>query len=969
MRALAMPRIVLSTAAVLAAALLGCGGGGDGDGANQVGPDGDGGVTGDGGPAAEDTRPYCERPDGPYDGPRALFAAYCDAMSRCNAAHSLGYAFACRQECVQSFYFGSSCGLSHGENPRDRFNRHLVQRTVTMDATQGAACGAWLASASCADVTAFLGGGHAISASSSGTSEPDVPSACAGTLKISDPEGSSSSGSAPSGAACTSSSECQKGLYCKATPSDAGKVFCSVCTPLPSAGAPCLEGGCAADAYCDGSAQPPVCKQGQLPDGTPCTDGRACASEVCRKGACFTMKSDGAACSADDECTSGLCHAGVCTKKGAVGEACAPDLPCLTDKCLAGTCFKVRAVGESCTANDQCFYNCSPGSDCNSCYQGACIAARPSGQPCDTDANCVASAICYQGTCRGKNDLPLGAACTLSNQCQYGSARCIGNVCVAAKVNGASCGTAEECASSVCYKSHCGYGAGDGCADTTSCWVGLNCANHVCVAPKADGQSCTYREDCIGGACVGNLCATVKTTGQSCTTSPQCELGHFCDVAGGSKCAATRANGEVCTTDEGCSGGHCDTVHGLCGLPSGDACYSDFQCQGYCNGTTCAAKQGPGASCALDKVCLGYCVSSHCVTLKPYGSDCYGNKECAGGVCEYTGTGFGSGSHCRGPGECLVDGDCLATEFCSSATYPSKCATKKADGQTCSNSKECQHICYSSTKCVAALPNGASCSTGADCTSGKCKGVCVDPTSCYADADCPKGQFCDSSSGFSYHCSAPFADGSGCRDDGQCQSGYCSIASRTCKARPVMGGACQPLECPTDAFCSNGKCAPRKGPGEACNPVLGQDPECFSPYLCQGGTCKPMGLECKPASIGQTCTLLSACADGAYCDILDHFTCKARAPVGASCDAGFLNAAGLDICADGAACQGKTCVATVGEGASCASQTCDTRHAYCDATSHTCLPLKYRDEACQSDAECIGRCSGSTCGGACRMPQ
>ncbi|MFO0669942.1 MAG: Dickkopf N-terminal cysteine-rich domain-containing protein [Polyangiaceae bacterium] len=956
--------VVLCAAAC--ATLVACGS--DHDDASGGASDPNGSDAGaDGGSNVEDTRPYCERPDGPYEGVRGVFASYCDAIARCNSARGLGYAFACRQECVQTFLFGASCGLSHSENPRDRFSRHLVNRTVTADPTRAAACSAWLASASCTDVAEFIGGGHAIEASSGSSPEPGIPPACAGVLAISNPEGSSSAGSVPKGGACTSTNQCAKGLYCKSTPPSGGQVFCSVCESLPSAGSPCLDGGCAADAYCDGSGPTPTCRPANLADGTSCSDSRACASQYCRAGSCFTLKSDGTQCAAADECSSGACHLGVCTKRGAPGEMCADDVPCLSDKCLAGTCFKVRAVGESCTANDQCFNTCSPGSNCNSCYKGSCIAPRASGQPCDEAANCVAGSICYQGSCLPKNNLPLGAACTSSNECQYGAARCIGSVCVAAKVNGATCGSAEECASNICNQGHCGYAAGQGCSYATDCYVGLNCANHTCVTPKADGQACIYREDCIGGACVANVCATAKTSGQTCSTTPQCVPDLFCDVAGGSKCATRKANGQACAVDDGCSSGHCDTASGLCGLPSGSTCASDFQCQGYCNGTVCAAKQGPGASCALDKVCLGYCVDTHCVTIKPYGATCNGNAECAGGICEYTGVGFGSGSHCRAAGECLLDKDCQAGEFCSSATYPSKCAAKKADGATCSDKKECQHTCYGG-KCVTALPNGASCGSGADCTSGKCKGVCVAPSACFTDGDCAAGQFCDSSSGYNSHCSSPYPNGQGCRDDAQCQSGFCSRSSFTCKVRPAIGDACQSLECPRDAFCSSGKCAVRKGPGEACNPVLGQDAECFAPYLCQGGTCKLMGLECKPAPVGQLCTLLSACADGAYCDLTDHFTCKARAPVGASCAAGPLQAAGLDICVDGAVCQGSTCVAGAAAGASCATQTCDTRHAYCDATSQTCAPLKYAGEACKSDAECIGRCSGDKCNGACRMP-
>jgi hypothetical protein len=129
-----------------------------------------------------------------------------------------------------------------------------------------------------------------------------------------------------------------------------------------------------------------------------------------------------------------------------------------------------------------------------------------------------------------------------------------------------------------------------------------------------------------------------------------------------------------------------------------------------------------------------------------------------------------------------------------------------------------------------------------------------------------------------------------------------------------------------------------------------------------------MGLECRPAAAGQLCTLLQVCDDADYCDLTDHFLCKPRAPVGATCNMSPLAAAGLDICAPGAVCSGAACVAAVAGGASCATQTCDTRDAYCDGATKTCLPLKYKGEACASDAECVDTCSSGKCTGACRMP-
>ena len=108
------------------------------------------------GTGARDTRPWCDRPDGPYTGERALFAAYCDAMERCDIGVKLGYAFECRQECVQSFDFGMTCGIADDEFDLDRWNRQLEVREVIYDEEKGAECIEWWQTADCAEVEELL---------------------------------------------------------------------------------------------------------------------------------------------------------------------------------------------------------------------------------------------------------------------------------------------------------------------------------------------------------------------------------------------------------------------------------------------------------------------------------------------------------------------------------------------------------------------------------------------------------------------------------------------------------------------------------------------------------------------------------------------------------------------------------------------------------------------------------------------
>src|SRR5512134_1909937 len=122
-------------------------------------------VTGCGGGGSQTDRAWCERPDGPYEGERALFAAYCDALSRCDAAAQLGYAFRCRQECVETFEFGLTCSIED-DGSDVPFGGRLVARTLAYDEARGAECIAWLAAADCDAVTRFLASGSSTSVGS-----------------------------------------------------------------------------------------------------------------------------------------------------------------------------------------------------------------------------------------------------------------------------------------------------------------------------------------------------------------------------------------------------------------------------------------------------------------------------------------------------------------------------------------------------------------------------------------------------------------------------------------------------------------------------------------------------------------------------------------------------------------------------------------------------------------------------------
>lgn len=100
--------------------------------------------------------------------------------------------------------------------------------------------------------------------------------------------------------------DCEEGLVCDVNAS--GR-----CVPLPGPGAPCeQETLCSADAWCDASADPPICAALER-DGDGCAADVECASTWCDGGGrCRQPLAEGVLCVFDrDRCATGL----VCTEE------------------------------------------------------------------------------------------------------------------------------------------------------------------------------------------------------------------------------------------------------------------------------------------------------------------------------------------------------------------------------------------------------------------------------------------------------------------------------------------------------------------------------------------------------------------------------------------------------------------------------------------------------------------------------
>ena len=199
----------------------------------------------------------------------------------------------------------------------------------------------------------------------------------------------------------------------------------------------------------------------------------------------------------------------------------------------SGTCVAFLEQGAACTWDGQ---ECRHGTTCNAPVSlskstpGQCVADVPAGS-----------------ACKGSN----GPGCVSGLKCVGGSSSVAG-ICAKAATSG-PCTSSSDCA------------APNLCVGSTG--------QKTCVAPKADGASCTRgaRECATMSACNSRgVCdAHLGLEGESCGTIQgemfACDTGFHCDAPIGSTgvCRKNKKAGEACTATVAgeCSGyqGHCDS--------------------------------------------------------------------------------------------------------------------------------------------------------------------------------------------------------------------------------------------------------------------------------------------------------------------------------------------------------------------------------------------------------------------------
>ncbi len=442
-------------------------------------------------------------------------------------------------------------------------------------------------------------------------------------------------------------------------------------------------------------------------------------------------------------------------------------------------------------------------------------------------------------------------------------------------------------------------------------------------------------------------------TGPSCTNGAK--DGTETDIDCGGSCSTKCAEGKGCNVAGDCVTQACTNNKCVSACNNGikDGTESDKDCGGSCP-TKCAnqANCNTAADCVSNSCNLSVsphvCVSSLCQNgAKDNGET---DIDCGGPNC----------AKCDDAKSCLGDSDCLS-DVCdptSKACLTASCTDgHKNDGETdidCGGTNACDR-CDTNKDCAAA----------GDCKDGVCSGTplkcvvstCTDQVKngTETDVDCG-GSTCGAC-----------ADGKVCGANGDCLSGVCDPALKTCSVATCSDQTQNGTE--TDVDCG-GSCVTSASKKCANNQMCTAGTDCTSgvcntavtPHVCVAAGCTNLikdgtetdvdcgGSDCPPCADGKVCVAGTDCVDKVCPPALltcSAPTCGDNVQNGQESGKDCGGASSCPRCPDGEGC-------TVGT--DCLSEVCGAQDK---CAAPTCLDSHQNDG--ETDVDCGGTASGSGC--------
>lgn len=433
------------------------------------------------------------------------------------------------------------------------------------------------------------------------------------------------------------------------------------------------------------------------------------------------------------------------------------------------------------------------------------------------------------------------------------------------------------------------------------------CGNNV----REMGEACDDGNVVNGDGCNAR-CDVELPPGSPCGEDIACRSGFCadgvcCNARCGSQCEACNVAGSV---------GTCSAVTGA---PRGarPACLAGgTTCGGSCNGTlrTACVLPGSGMSCDDGSACSVSDVCNGAGGCAGVGLTCDDGLACTVGSCNPV---AGTCVHTLVPGNCIIDGACVAAGTVNPAA-------------------QCE-VCDPLVSTSAWSPRTGSCDDGNGCTTGD---------TCAAGA-CNPGVLTT------------------CPDDGiACTASACVPATGACETTVttgcLIGGACI-ASGTLDPASTCRECDPTKNTLDWSSLATGtrcSEPSCTGGVLTLAGECDGLGTCVDPAM--QPC-VDGRCADAEMC--MGPCASDAECPADRHCEASVC----VDDVDDGSPCDRlEMCISGLCTDGVCCGTACDGTCESCDVAGSegTCTP---HAEGTDPDDECVDplACDGAS---DCQMP-